>query len=224
MPSFQFGKTASSAPDGRLDAPAFHRNHEPIWAALAPWLSAQSGDVLEAGSGTGQHVVAFARQSPALVWWPGDYEEAHVRSIEAWRLHSGLPNIRPARRLDLAAPEWGLNEGDSQRLRGLTAVFCANVIYIAPWAVTEGLLAGAAARLRDGGRLYLYGPFMREGAHTAPSNAAFDASLRAQDLSWGVRDMTEVGALAAQAGLRMLQTVPMPANNFVLVFERADGA
>lgn len=225
MPSFvEFGKTANAAPDGRLDAPAFHRNHEPIWAALAPWLLTQNGDVLEAGSGTGQHAVAFARQSPNLVWWPGDYEDAHVRSIEAWRLHSGLPNIRPARRLDLAAPDWALSADDSARLRGLTAVFCANVIHIAPWTVTERLLTGAAARLRDGGRLYLYGPFMREGTHTAPSNAAFDASLRAQNPAWGVRDTAEITKLAARAGLRALETVPMPANNFILVFERAGGA
>jgi hypothetical protein len=205
--------------DGRLDAPAFHRNHDPIWSVIGPWLMRQTGDVFEAGSGTGQHVVAFARRSPHLMWWPSDYSAAHVRSIEAWRRHSGLANIRPARRIDLAAPDWGLNAQDSVALRGLTAIFCANVIHIAPWAAAEGLIGHTAARLKSGGRLYLYGPFMREGQHTAPSNATFDAGLRAQNPDWGVRDMADLAALADRSGLRLAEIVPMPANNFVLTFE-----
>jgi SAM-dependent methyltransferase len=207
-------------PDGRLDAPAFHRNYEPIWSVIGPWLLQQTGAVLEAGSGTGQHVVEFARSSPDIVWWPSDYSAAHVRSIDAWRLHSGLSNIRPARRIDLAASEWGLNADDSKSLRELTAIFCANVIHIAPWNVAEGLLGHAADRLKPDGRLYMYGPFMRDGRHTAPSNEAFDASLRERDPAWGVRDIADVTALGSGAGLTLAQIVPMPANNFILVFER----
>jgi len=208
-------------PDGRLDAPAFHRNHEPIWSVLAPYLEGASGHVLEAGSGTGQHVVEFARKSPQLVWWPADYDADHLQSIEAWRKHADLPNIRPARFIDLSAPDWGLNADDSRMLTGLTAIFCANVIHIAPWTVAEGLLARAAQRLQSDGKLFLYGPFKRDGVHTAPSNEAFDESLRARDPGWGVRDIAKLEPLAERGGLSLAQIVPMPANNMTLVFERA---
>lgn len=206
--------------DGRLDAPAFHRNHEPIWSVLAPNLENATGHVLEAGSGTGQHVVEFARKSPRLVWWPADYDPAHLQSIEAWRRHSHLPNIQPARFIDLSAPDWGLNAGDSKVLTGLTAIFCANVIHIAPWPVAEGLLRDAALRLRPDGKLFLYGPFKRDGAHTAPSNDVFDQSLRARDPAWGVRDIADLEPLANKNGLSLADIAPMPANNMVLIFER----
>ena len=206
--------------DGRLDAPAFHRNHAPIWSVLAPYLARATGDVLEAGSGTGQHVVEFARQSPQLMWWPADYDAAHLQSIEAWRTHADLPNIQPPRFIDLSAPDWGLGADDSKRLTALAAIFCANVIHIAPWPVAVGLLTHAAARLRADGKLFLYGPFKRDGQHTAPSNEAFDQSLRARDPSWGVRDIADVTALADRNGLSLAGIVPMPANNMILVFER----
>jgi len=206
--------------DGRLDAPAFHRNHEPIWSVLARYLAEATGDVLEAGSGTGQHVVEFARQSPRLTWWPSDYEPLHLQSIEAWRTYAGLPNIQPARFIDLAEPDWGLNAEDSNALTNLTAIFCANVIHIAPWRVAEGLLTQAAPRLRPDGKLFLYGPFKRDGAHTAPSNEAFDRSLRAQNPDWGVRDIADVQSLAGKNGLSLADIVPMPANNMTLVFTR----
>ena len=176
--------------------------------------------MLEAGSGTGQHVVEFARQSPQLVWWPADYDAAHLQSIEAWRTHADLPNIRPARFIDLSAADWGLSADDAKMLTNLTAIFCANVIHIAPWPVAVGLLTHAAARLRADGKLFLYGPFKRDGAHTALSNEAFDQSLRARDPSWGVRDIADVTALADRNGLSLAGIVPMPANNMILVFER----
>ncbi|KAB2880268.1 MAG: DUF938 domain-containing protein [Pseudorhodoplanes sp.] len=211
-------------PDGRLDAPAFHRNHAPIWAVLAPYLERARGHVLEAGSGTGQHVVRFARQSPQLTWWPTDHEPRHLRSIEAWRAQTGCANVRPARFIDLAAPGWALGESDAGALHELTAIFCANVIHIAPWRVAEGLLSQAGGRLRPGGWLFLYGPFKRDGQHTAPSNAAFDASLRAQDPQWGVRDLADVTAHAQAGGLALDKIEPMPANNLTLVFARRDAA
>jgi hypothetical protein len=105
----------------------------------------------------------------------------------------------------------------------LLAVFCANVIHIAPWRVAEGLVAGAARGLRPDGRLFLYGPFKRDGQHTAPSNAAFDASLRDNNPEWGVRDVDEVAALAQHNGLKLTEIVDMPANNLILVFERNAG-
>jgi len=217
----EFGAAPSLADDGRLDAPAFHRNHGPIWQALAPLLQHRDGEVLEAGSGTGQHVVYFAQQSPRLVWWPGDYGAAQLRSIDAWRTQSGLPNIRPPLRLDLADPHWSPALRDGSGPGPLLAVFCANVIHIAPWRVAKGLFAGAASYLRPDGYLVLYGPFKRDGRHTAPSNAAFDASLRASNPEWGVRDLADLDALAEGVGLILSNSIEMPANNLILVFTRA---
>jgi len=217
----QFGKDGRPVePDGRLDAAAFHRNHEPIWAVLEKFLAGKSGDAVELGSGTGQHVVHFASHAPGIMWWPSDLNESHLKSIEAWRAYSGLPNIRPPLRIDLTDPAWCPEMHDGSGPAGLLAVFCANVIHIAPWRVAEGLIAGAGRYLRSDGRLFLYGPFKRDGKHTAMSNAVFDTSLRQQNAEWGVRDMADVEKLAAGAGLALIETVPMPANNMILVFGR----
>lgn len=218
----EFGKDGRPVePDGRLDAAAFHRNHAPIWAVLQQALAGKSGDVLEAGSGTGQHIVHFARHAPDIIWWPSDLNDAHVKSIEAWRAHSGLANIRPPRRLDLADPAWSALMQDGVAPADLLAVFCANVIHIAPWRVAEGLFAGAGQFLRDNGELLLYGPFKRDGKHTALSNAVFDTSLRDRDPEWGVRDIADLERLAGAAGLAMRETVTMPANNMILRFRRS---
>ena len=217
----EFGKDGRPVePDGRLDAAAFHRNHEPIWAVLQKFLAGKTGDVLEAGSGTGQHVVHFAKHTPGVIWWPSDLNERHLKSIEAWRAHAGLPNIRPPQRIDLTDPAWSSAMKDGGGPAELLAVFCANVIHIAPWRVAEGLFAGAGRYLRADGRLFLYGPFKREGKHTAMSNAVFDTSLREQDAEWGVRDIADLEKLAETAGLALIETVPMPANNLILAFER----
>ena len=220
----EFGRDGRPVePDGRLDAPAFHRNHEPIWAVLAKFLAGKSGDVLEAGSGTGQHVVHFARLTPEITWWPSDFTEAHLKSIGAWLKHAGLPNIRPPLRIDLSDPAWHDAMHDGSGPKDLLAVFCANVIHIAPWRVAEGLFAGSARYLRADGRLFLYGPFKSAGKHTALSNAVFDTSLRERDPEWGVRDIGDVEGLAAGVGLVLIETVQMPANNLILVFERSKG-
>jgi SAM-dependent methyltransferase len=207
--------------DGRLDAAAFHRNHEAIWAVLQPFLAGRTGDVVEAGSGTGQHVVHFARHTPDIVWWPSDLNEKHLRSIEAWRAHSGLSNIRPPLRIDLSDAAWCDAMHDHSGPQNLLAVFCANVIHIAPWRVAEGLFAGAGRYLRADGRLFLYGPFKRGGKHTAVSNAVFDTSLRERDPEWGVRDVEALERLAADAGLALVATAEMPANNLILAFDRS---
>ena len=218
----EFGKDGRPIEaDGRLDAAAFRRNHAPIWAVLQKFLAGKSGDVLEAGSGTGQHVVHFARHAPDVTWWPSDFNEVHLNSIAAWRAHAGLPNIRPEMRIDLSDPAWCPQMQDGSGPSELLAVFCANVIHIAPWRVAEGLFAGAARYLRRDGRLFLYGPFKRDGKHTALSNAVFDTSLRDRDPEWGVRDIADVSRLAEGVGLALIETVPMPANNFILVFERS---
>jgi SAM-dependent methyltransferase len=219
----EFGKDGRPVePDGRLDAAAFHRNHAPIWAVLQKFLGGKSGDVVEAGSGTGQHVVHFATHTPGIIWWPSDLNERHIKSIEAWRAHAVLPNIRPPQRIDLTDPDWPSTMQDGSGPAQLLAVFCANVIHIAPWRVAEGLFAGAGRYLRADGRLFLYGPFKRAGKHTAMSNAVFDTSLREQDAEWGVRDIADLEKLAADVGLALVETVPMPANNMILVFRRSD--
>ena len=220
----EFGKDGRPVePDGRLDAPAFHRNHQAIRTVLQPFLSGKSGDVMEAGSGTGQHVVDFARHFPDIVWWPSDLNEQHLKSIEAWRAHAALANIRPPLRIDLSDPAWCPQMHDGS-VPQLLAVFCANVIHIAPWRVAEGLFAGAARYLGADGRLFLYGPFKRDGKHTALSNAVFDTSLRDRNPEWGVREIEALQELAASVGLALLEIAEMPANNLVLVFARPKAA
>ena len=223
MPKFvvEFGKdTAPPADDGRLDAPAFHRNHDAIWSALFPILNEESGDILELGSGTGQHAATFARRSPHMTWWPSDIAPVHLASIAAWGRQAGLPNLRPPQRIDLSSPGWTWRN-DTGSGAPLTAVTCNNVLHIAPWAISQNLIAGAGRLLRDGGHLFIYGPFMRGSRHTAPSNADFDRSLRARNPEWGVRDVGDLETLASGAGLTLAAVVPMPSNNLVLVFVRA---
>lgn len=224
MPEFtvEFGKDGPPPEDGRLDAAAFHRNHGAIAPALEAFLRGRSGNVLEIGGGTGQHAVAFASKLPAIVWWPSDLNDNHLRSIAAWRAHAKLENVKAPTRLDASEADWRLRE------RGLpsefVAMFCANVIHISPWTVAQGLFAGAGRHLVPGGKLFLYGPFKRDGAHNAPSNAAFDESLRRQNSDWGVRDIADLRALGATNGLRLAEISEMPANNAILVFERINPA
>src|SRR5512146_998051 len=207
----EFGKKGA-APNGGLDAPAFHRNHEAIWSAIGPFLSAQNGDVLELGSGTGQHVTTFAARTPQLTCWPSDIYPSHLSSIDAWRFHTGLPNVRAPQRIDLTDPAW-LWTADGQTGPLLAAMLCINVLHISPWTVAQNLIAGAGRYLRDGGRLFVYGPFKRDGEHTAPSNAAFDHKLRAENPDWGVRDVADLNTLARDAGLSAAEVTAMPANN-----------
>jgi hypothetical protein len=205
--------TAFPAGDLRRHAPATLRNREPILDSLRRHLPA-AGLVLEVASGTGEHAVHFARALPALVLQPSDPEAGARASIDAWARASGLPNLRPALALDATAPpaDWPLPRAD--------AVVCINMAHIAPWAATLGLVRGAAALLPAGGPLLLYGPFRREGRHTAPSNAEFDAMLRAQDPAWGVRDLEAVAEAAVAQGFGPPEVEAMPANNLLVVFRR----
>ncbi|WP_441240679.1 DUF938 domain-containing protein [Tardiphaga sp. 768_D3_N2_1] len=207
--------------DGRLDAAAFHRNHEAIWRVLATFLGQSCGDVVEVGSGTGQHVIHFAGQTPDITWWPSDLNDAHLKSIAAWRTHAQLTNVRPPLRIDLLDPAWCPELENGNGPGALLAVFCANVVHIAPWPVAEGLLAGAAKYLRPDGRLFIYGPFKRGGKHTAVSNAVFDTSLRDGNPEWGVRDVEELERVAESLGLNLADVIEMPANNLILVFARS---
>jgi SAM-dependent methyltransferase len=192
-------------------SPAVARNRDPILAVLRRVLPAQ-GTVLEVGSGTGEHAVYFAAALPHLTWQPSDLDAEARGSVAAHRVAAQLPNLNAPLTLDARAESWPLARAE--------AVVSINMIHIAPWASAEGLMAGARRLLAPGGMLYLYGPFKENGAHTAPSNAAFDASLRARDPQWGVRDRDEVAALAQRNGLALVERVAMPANNLSLVFQR----
>lgn len=217
----EFGKDGlpPAHDDGRLDAPAFHRNCEPIWAAIEGFLVDKSGGVLEIGSGTGQHIVTYAQRAPHLTWWPSDITASHRASVEAYRHASGLANLRAPQSIDLTDADWDWTGDDK-----LAAILCFNVIHISPWAVTQHLMIGAGQHLPFGGHLLLYGPYKRDGRHTAPSNSDFDASLRERNQEWGVRDLESVTALAEANGLKRVKVIEMPANNLVLAFERSGAA
>jgi len=196
-----------------LTWPAPERNKQPILDVLARVLP-ESGHVLEVASGNGQHVLQFAAGLPQLVWLPTDPDPVHLDAI--WtRLESvALPNVEPPLELDVLREPWPVGPVD--------AIVCINMIHIAPWPATEALVAGAAKRLPAGGVLFLYGPFRRDGRHTAPSNEAFDESLRARDAAWGVRDLEAVEALCVKHGFALSDIVPMPANNLSVTFVKSD--
>jgi SAM-dependent methyltransferase len=217
----EFGKDGlpPASNDGRLDAPAFHRNHEAIAAVLTNFLEGHTGHVLEIGSGTGQHAVAFASQMPTITWWPTDLNDAHLHSTAAWRDYAKLGNLNPPVRLDASAPDWKL--GALGLPPEYTLIFCANVIHISPWAVAEGIIAGADRHLRPGGELWLYGPFTRDGVHSAPSNAEFDHSLRQRNPEWGVRDTADLRALAARNNLRFHHIHELPSNNAIVTIAKS---
>lgn len=195
----------------RQYAPAAARNRDPILDVLRGVLP-RTGTVLEIASGSGEHVLHFARALPRLVFQPSDPNPEARRSIAAWAAESGPANLRPPLALDAAAPSWPVTTAD--------AVLCINMIHISPWAATEGLMRGAAAILPPGGPLYLYGPYRRAGVATAPSNEAFDRDLRGRDPSWGLRALEDVASLAAAAGLSAPAVTEMPANNLSVVFRR----
>jgi SAM-dependent methyltransferase len=201
----------SEASDLRLYRPHVARNREPILAVLRRVLP-RKGLVLEVASGSGEHAAYFAKEMPALTWQPTDPDAAALASIAAHRAADGVPNLLPPLRLDVTAEVWPVARAD--------AVLCINMIHISPWQATEGLLAGAARTLPAGGVLYLYGPYKIDGRHTAPSNHDFDVSLRAQNSQWGIRDLADVTELAKSHNLALADTVPMPANNFSIIFRR----
>jgi hypothetical protein len=204
------GKMAGDGMNRRM-APAASRNRQPILDALRPALPPQ-GLILELASGTGEHVAFFARAMPHLLWQPSDPDEQARRSIDAWAMEAEVANIRPAIALDVRQDAWPIDHAN--------AILCINMVHISPWEATVGLMRGAGRLLQSGGLLYLYGPYRRDGAHTAPSNAAFDADLRARDPRWGVRDLEDVAAEAEANGLALDRIVAMPANNLSLLFVR----
>jgi SAM-dependent methyltransferase len=201
----------NSRSKGALTSPSVARNRDPILAVLQRFLP-QSGTVLEIASGTGEHAVHFAAGLPHLTWQPTDQDELALNSIAAHRSASGLPNLLAPLRLDAAAMDWPVERAD--------AVVAINMVHISPWQATQGLMAGAMRVLPSGGVLYLYGAYKENGAHTSPSNEAFDADLRRRNPEWGVRGLEEVAKLAQAHDLELVERIPMPANNLSLVFRR----
>ena len=195
----------------RRHSPAAERNRGPILAELQRLLPAQ-GTMLEIAAGTGQHAAHFAGALPLWHWLASDGDAESLPSIGTWC--AGLANALPPIHLDVMAAQW---PGVPARV---DAVFCANMIHISPWATTAALMAGAGRHLADTGLLMLYGPFVVDGETTAPSNLAFDASLRERNPQWGLRRLVDVAQQAELAGLALLERVPMPANNLLIVFAR----
>jgi len=190
-------------------APATERNRDAIAAVLREALPA-AGTILEVASGTGEHAVHFARLFPDLVWQPSDPDPDAVASIAAWRAEAGLANLLEPLRVDAAAAEWPVIRAD--------AILCINMVHISPWAATEGLMRGAGRMLAKGAPLILYGPYRRAGLPTAPSNEAFDRSLKARNPDWGLRDSESVVVEARGRGLHLERLFEMPANNVTILF------
>lgn len=195
----------------RLFSPAAARNLGPLTGVLERFLPAE-GTVAEVGSGPGQHVEAWAHRFPHLTWQPSDVSAAALASLRA-RADSALPNLMAPLELDLERAGW-----EGALASPPVAIVAVNVLHVAPWAVSVGLLRGSGRCLGPGGHLLVYGPFKQHGRHTAASNATFDAGLRRQDPRWGVRDVEELEAAAAEHALVLAERCPMPSNNLVLVF------
>jgi SAM-dependent methyltransferase len=193
----------------RRSAPPAERNKGPILEVLQRVLPPR-GLVLEIASGTGQHTAHFAQALPALEFQPTEADGEMLPSIAAWC--EGLANVRAPFTFDIAQLPWPVERAD--------AILCVNMIHIAPWQATLDLMKGAARTLGDRGVLVLYGPYRRAGAHTAPSNEEFDASLRSRNSAWGIRDLEKVTEIAESHGLALDEAVAMPANNFTVIFRK----
>jgi SAM-dependent methyltransferase len=201
----------SDASDPRIYRPHVVRNRDPILDVLKRVLPPQ-GLVVEVASGSGEHAAYFAGHLPALLWQPTDPDPRALASIAAHRESANAKNLLPPLHLDVTSAIWLVERAD--------AIVCNNMIHIAPWAAAEGLFAGAQRVLREGSILYLYGPYMIDGRHTAPSNQDFDIDLRARNPLWGIRDLSDVKALAKHNSFVLDEAVPMPANNLSVIFRR----
>lgn len=200
-----------AADDNRLHAPATARNRDAILDVLKEHLP-QSGTFYEIAAGTGEHALYFSAAFPNARWQPTDIDSSHIKSIDAWRTHSGPKNMQPAKYFDVLADDFLCDD--------LSAILAINLIHIAPWSVAETLFEKAGSALEAGKTLYLYGPYQKGGIHTSDSNVAFHASLQSRNAEWGIRHMEDAADLAAKNGFSEPTIIPMPANNFSLVFKK----
>jgi hypothetical protein len=199
--------------DARQYAPATQRNREAILAVLSRVLP-PNGNILEISSGTGEHAIFFAPHLSSRHWYPSDPNPLALASINAWREHFPCDRLHPPLQIDARDGVWSIEEKETP----ISAIVNINMIHIAPWSACLGLMAGANRLLTSGGIFYLYGPFKQEG-NTAPSNHAFDESLRAQNSEWGVRHLEEVIETGRTYSLNLLEVVSMPANNLSVIFQ-----
>ncbi len=206
--------TDESKLDNRLHAPATARNRAAIFDVMAPYLEGKSS-VLEIASGTGEHAAHMAPKLPHITWQPSDLEARHIQSIDAWAAHSKACNIAPAIKLDILS-----TQKIDHSLAPYDMIAAINLIHIAPWDVCVALLEKARKLLDDGGCIFLYGPYMRGGHHTSPSNADFDISLKASNPAWGVRALEDVTTLARQHGFQEPIITEMPANNLSVIYQQ----
>jgi SAM-dependent methyltransferase len=197
--------------NARRSAPHVARNTAPILEVLRETMP-EKGLVLEVASGSGEQSAAFARAFPKLLWQPSDPDPAALASIQAWRDSEGVFNLLPPVELDSRAAGWPIASAE--------AMVCINMVHISPWQATVGLMKGAGRILEPGAPLYLYGPYRQRDLPTAPSNEAFDQSLKGRNPEWGLRELEQVSAEAERHGLALERVVAMPANNLSVVFRR----
>lgn len=201
--------------DARQYAPATQRNRQPIWEILSQVLVGKS-NILEIASGTGEHAVYFANQLKSCRWIPSDPNPLSRDSITAWKKAESVANLDLPLSIDVTEVNWQQQVAQQD----INAIVNINMIHIAPWQACLRLMKGAGQILPPDGVLYLYGPYKRNGEHTAPSNANFDRSLRSRNPEWGIRDLETVIEVAAAQNLRLQQVVEMPANNLSVIFSR----
>ncbi|KST62427.1 DUF938 domain-containing protein [Mastigocoleus testarum] len=206
-------------PDARQYAYATQRNREPILEVLLQVLP-PNGTVLEIASGTGEHAIFFAPRLNQHKWLTSEPNPQLRASINAWYQHHPADNIYPPLNIDVRDPVWAVETESQLDLLPIMAIVNINMIHISPWSACLGLMAGASRILPADGILYLYGPFKRDGKHTAPSNEAFDRNLKMQNSDWGVRDLEDTIAAASKQNLKLKKIYQMPANNISVIFER----
>ena len=203
--------------DQRMFSPSAARNSAPILGVLERLLPT-TGMVLEIGCGTGEHAVCFAEAMPNLTWQPSDTDTNARASTASWIKFAGLNNVLAPLDIDVCSTLWGVEE-----TAPFDAIVSINMVHIAPWAASLGLFAGAGRLLCAGGLLVLYGPFTRGGVHNAPSNDDFDASLKARNPSWGVRDIADLERVGEASRLSLREMIEMPSNNAIVVFSKGSG-
>lgn len=193
-------------------APATERNREPIRQVLKAELPQGGGLLLEIAAGTGEHAVYLSNAFPQWRWQPTDPDPEAIASIAAWRDEHGGENLLKPAQLDASASRWPVDRAD--------AMLCVNMTHISPRAATQGLLAAAGRLLDKGAPLLIYGPFLEAGVETAQSNLDFDASLKARNPRWGLRELAWIDGLAEANGLSRTARHSMPANNLTLVYRK----
>ena len=200
-----------------LHFPATSRNRDAITMVLKTFMP-KSGLILEIGSGSGEHIVHFAKQFPNLTWQPSDLNPRNIESINAWikTVKNSCQNIREPLLIDAAELTPAIQFAD--------AIICINVIHISPWNTTIGLMRNANQLLPSGGLLYLYGPYKLRNNHTAETNESFDHHLRSQNADWGIRNFEHVVSEAEKVDLKFVDNINMPANNLTIIFRKQTNA